>query len=410
MNVRFTYRFIFSIFLLLIVIPLSSQTLKSLENKKKEAEKEIAYINSLLSKTGSQKTSNLQQLTLLQTKIDYRRQMVRDTETQISLVNREMSDAKKKIASLQTELGNLKEGYASLISAIYMKRRNSTWLMYVLASDDLSQAYRRLKYFRSFADLAVSQGEQVKTSTVELENKKKELEEKKVELTTIQKEKEAELKELAKDESKLKSLQGDLEKQEKTLKASLQKQQATIKSLNAEIARIVKDEIKKAGGSSGSSSSGGVRELPAAEKALSAKFETNRGKLPWPLKRGAITFKFGTNKHPLFKSIELPPNNGIDISTDINADVICIFDGEVVRVFPFQSYGNCVMVRHGEFFTLYCRLKTTKVKVGDKVITGHILGTLDIAENNNSLLHFELWKSNTGVTTALNPELWLISK
>ncbi|MDR0659910.1 MAG: peptidoglycan DD-metalloendopeptidase family protein [Prevotellaceae bacterium] len=405
MLLRYTYKFLLGGIFLLLVFPVFSQTLDALECRKKTAEKEIAYINSLLGKTGSKKASNLEELNLLQAKINHRRYLVRDVEAQIGIVNGEISQTRKDITSLQTELNSLKDAYASLISAIYTKRRNSTWLMYVFASDDLSQAYRCLKYFRSFADLAVFQGEQVKAKTVELEEKRKELEEKRKELAVVQKEREAEVKELGKDEARLKELQKELEKQEKGLKESLKKQQANIRSLNAEIARLVNAEVRKASGNT--SSSGGYRELPAAERELSNKFEANRGKLPWPLKRGTITLKFGTNKHPLFKSITFPPNNGIDISTEAASDVVSVFAGEVVRVFPFQSYGNCVMIRHGEFFTLYCRLNAIKVKVGDKVNTGDSVGTLDIADSGNSLLHFEFWKSTKGSTVPQNPELWL---
>ena len=395
------------LFLLITAVPLFSQDLSTLESRKKAAEQQVAYINSLLSKTGSQKTANLERLSLMQAKTSYQRDLVRNTEARISIVNRDILQAQKDISSLQEELKNLKEAYASLISAIYTKKRNSTWLMYVFASEDLSQAYRRLKYFRSFADLAVAQGEQVKVKTISLEEKKEELEEKRKELADIQKQRAAELKVLAGDETKLKGVQTDLEKQEKSLRASLQAQQASLRSLNTEIAGIMKAEGKKVGG--GSSSSGEFRELPAAERELSNRFEANRGKLPWPLVRGVIMLKFGTNKHPMFKTIEFPPNNGIDISTDAAANVSAVFAGEVVRVFPFQSYGNCVMIRHGEFFTLYCRLDTIKVKVGSKVKVGDILGSLDILENGGSLLHFELWKSVKGITSPQNPELWLVA-
>lgn len=406
---KYTYRIVVGFLFLLITTSLFSQDISSLETRKKAAEQQVAYINSLLSKTGTQKASNLDQLSLLQTKIGYQRDLVRNTEAQVSVINKDISQTRKDITVLQNELKNLKEAYASLISAIYTKRRNSTWLMYVFASDDLSQAYRRLKYFRSFADLAISQGEQVKAKTLTLEEKQKQLEEKRKELAEKKKQLEVELKDLAKDEAKLQGVQKDLEKQEKDLKASLQKQQASLRSLNSEIASIMNAEGKKVTGRSTTSSSG-IRELPAAERELSNRFEANRGKLPWPLKRGVIILKFGTNRHPLFKKIEFPPNNGIDVSTDAGASVTAIFAGEVVRVFPFQSYGNCVMIRHGEFFTLYCRLDTIKVKVGDKVNVGDVLGALDVLENGNSLLHFELWKSVKGVTSPQNPELWLVSK
>ncbi len=408
MVVKQAYRIAVGLLFLLITTPLFSQSLSSLESKKKAAEQQISYINSLLSKTGTQRTSNLEQLALLQTKIGYQQDLVRNTEAQVNVINRDISQTRKDITALQKELKNLKDAYASLISAIYTKRRNATWLMYVFASADLSQAYRRLKYFRSFADLAVSQGEQVKVKAATLEEKQKELEVQRKELAEVQKQRETELKELAKDEAKLQGLQKELEKQEKTLRASLQKQQASLRSLNTEIASIMNAEGKKVSRSSTSSS--GIRELPAAERELSNRFEANRGKLPWPLKRGVVVLKFGTNRHPLFKAIVLPPNNGIDVSTDAGAAVTAIFAGEVVRVFPFQSYGNCVMIRHGEFFTLYCHLDTIKVKVGDKVNVGDALGVLDVLENGNSVLHFELWKSVNGITSPQNPELWLTSK
>ena len=401
-----TYRLALSILFLLIACPLFSQTLTGLEGKRKKTEDNIAYINTLLSKTGGKKTSSLEELGLLQKKIDYRREQVRNVEAQIGISNQEISEAQKKIKTLQKEVETLKEAYASLLSAIYTKRRNSTWLMYVLASDDLSQAYRRLKYFRSFADLAVSQGEQVKTAALELEEKKKELEEKKKELVAVQKEREAELKELVKDESKLKVAVQKLETEEKSLKSSLAKEQASLKSLDAEIKRVLSANTR---GSSSSSSGAGYRELPAADKELSTKFESNRGKLPWPLKNGVVIIKHGAVKHPLFAKANFPPNDGITISTDAGADVYSIFDGEVKAVFPAQSYRNCVAIRHGEYVSIYCKLKSVKVKTGDKIKTGDILGTLDI-ENGGSLLYFQLWKQTKGKDVSQNPELWFVSK
>lgn len=404
-----TYRIVLGIFCLLLAYPVFSQDVSGLEGRRKKTEENIAYINSLLSKTGGKKTSSLEELGLLQKKIDYRREQVRNVEAQIGLFNQEISSAQRKITTLQKELKTLKEAYASLLSAIYTKRRNSTWLMYVLASDDLSQAYRRLKYFRSFADLAVSQGEQVKTTALELEEKKKELEEKKKELVAVQKEREAELKELVNDESKLKVALQKLEKEEKSLKSSLQKEQASLKSLNAEIKRILSANTSTKGSSNNTGSSSKSTELPAADKALSGRFEANRGKLPWPLKRGVIIMKHGAVTHPLFKLAKFPPNDGITISTDANAEVYAIFDGEVKAVFPAQSYRNCVAVRHGEYLSIYCKLRTVKVKTGDKVKTGESLGVLDV-ENGASLLYFQLWKQTKGKDVSQNPELWFVSK
>ena len=404
---RHLNRLLVATVLLLLSCSLNAQSLNDLEKKKSAAEKEIAYINSLLSKTGSQKTSALQQLTLLQSKVKYRRDLVNNTQLQIGVVANEMTELKKNVTSLRTELDNLKRAYAEILSVMYMKRRNATWLMYILASDDVAQGYRRLKYFQSFADMAVSKAEQIKHSTQDLQTSIAELEVKKNELTVFQKAKQVELSSLAKEEAEYKSLKDDIEKKERTLRTSLTQQQKLLQSINTEIDKVMKAEASKiAGNSSSKPTSSGSDELPAAVKELSTKFEANRGKLPWPLKKGVVTDKFGPRKHPVFTSLKLPPNNGIDISTDANADVVSIFSGQVAKIFPIAGYGNCMIISHGEYLSLYCRLKSIAVKAGDKVKIGDAIAKVDKSAEGTSVLHFELWKGST----ILNPELWLLAK
>ncbi len=395
-----------------------AQSVKELNKQKNEAEKEIAYVNTLLSQTGSEKSATLEQLNLLQTKIRYRKQLVSTTEMQIGITTKEIAQMNGQIKSLQGELVGLKESYAELISAIYTKRKSSTWLMYVLASEDIAQAYRRLKYFRSFADLAMSQANQIKENTVSLQKSVQELEQKKQELADFQRSKEAEVKNLASEEMQAQLLQKSLEKKERSLRGTLKEKQAILRNLNAEIERILAEEVRraeeaakrakaaKAGTATTTTTpSKTTASLPTVDTELSARFESNRGKLPWPLQKGAVVDNFGQHEHPIFKSLQLS-NNGIDISTDRNASVLAIFNGEVRRVFSISGMGNCIMLQHGDYYSVYCRMGSVSVKAGDKLKTGDVLGTVETSSDGSTLLHFELWQGRT----KLNPELWLTRK
>lgn len=144
-----------------------------------------------------------------------------------------------------------------------------------------------------------------------------------------------------------------------------------------------------------------TKEQTETNIKLSSDFQSNKGKLPWPVK-GVVIEKFGQHNHPLFKGVKLPFNNGVNISTDLNSKVSAVFDGTVKQVIAIPGYNQCVLIQHGKYFTFYCKLSNVFVKVGDNVKTGQELGILS-ANQNTSTLHFELWNG----TTKQNPELWL---
>ncbi|MBQ5438512.1 MAG: peptidoglycan DD-metalloendopeptidase family protein, partial [Bacteroidales bacterium] len=182
-----------------------------------------------------------------------------------------------------------------------------------------------------------------------------------------------------------------LAKTEKQYRQELAAKRKEAERLNQEIKKVLKTTVAEQ-----------KKDQTKVDKALSGQFAQNKGKLPWPLKQGVITERFGVHNHPVYTNLKLPDNPGVTFSTTKGAEVFSVFDGEVRKVVVLPGYNQCVLVQHGEYFTFYCKLAGVSVKSGQKVKTGDKLGTLEI-EGNTSSLHFQIWKG----TDKQNPESWL---
>jgi septal ring factor EnvC (AmiA/AmiB activator) len=202
-----------------------------------------------------------------------------------------------------------------------------------------------------------------------------------------------ELESLRKDESKADNVVKQLKKDRKKYQSQLNSKKKEVQALNREIERIISSTMKK----SGSTSSSRKTEV---DTKLAAEFVKNKGKLPWPAD-GAVVGRFGSHRHPVY-DIVMPPNNGFDLAVAKGEEAKAVFDGVVRQVMVLPGYNQCVMVDHGDYFTLYCKLKNVKVKADDKVKTGDVLGTIDTI-NGQVQLHFEIWQG----TKPQNPESWL---
>lgn len=390
-------RHIVIVIFLLSAVNVSAQTEAELKKRKANTEKELADITRQLNTNKAAKQNATAHVNLLNRRIDQRKKLIRDTDIQISLTEKEISHKKTNIEEIQTQLAKLKENYSELLVNVYMNRKKSNWLMYLFASEDFGQAYRRLKYMQSYTDAVTTKAEKIKKTTEQLSEEVLLLDSKKDELNSYQSEKKNEVAKLAIDESDAqKALQG-LKKEETALRKQMQQKRATLSKLNAEIEKLLTKEVKK-------TKTSGYTKAPADVK-LSGEFAANRGRLPWPVKQGKITGLFGRHFHPIFKGVELPPNNGIDISTNAGEVVLSVFNGKVTSVFAVPGMNACVMIQHGEYYTVYARLSNTSVKVGETVKTGAAIGKV-AAGSDGSALHFELWKG----TTKLNPQLWLLKK
>jgi septal ring factor EnvC (AmiA/AmiB activator) len=211
----------------------------------------------------------------------------------------------------------------------------------------------------------------------------------------VQSQKSQEFKRLQTDEQGAKRTISQLSQKEKEFRSQLNAKRREVERLNNEIERILSAAVK--------AKSSPTYKESTADRQLSDKFEQNRGRLPWPVKRGAIVEEFGQHSHPVFKNIKLPFNNGVNIETDLHAEVFSVFDGVVKQVLVMPGYNQCVLIQHGNYYTFYTKLDKVNVRSGESVKTGQSLGKLAPSDENSSVIHFQLWNG----MVKQNPESWI---
>ena len=382
-------------FSLLMAASVQAQTVNAQSQRRQQIEKEIALIDKQLSSNKAQQQNSLRQLSLLQQKISSRKELLSEVDRQIVLFNKAIQEKRQEIAQLQDEYEGLEKSYLTLLQKAYTHRDKRVWLAYVLAGENLQQAYRRWRYFKSYAEYMRHHAAQMKQVGALLETETAALELQQQEALALQSTRQQELSKLNEEEQQSRQAIQTMTRQEKALKAKQQAQQKELDKINKEMARLLADEERKRKAANPT--------VQAQDLTLSSNFEQNRGKLPWPLRQGIITEKYGAQNHPVFKNIKLPFNNGVGILGQANDEVYAVFEGTVKQVLFMPGYNQCVLIQHGSYYTFYCKLHDVRVKVGDKLSTGAPIGY--IAEIDGAyVLHFEVWRG----TEKQNPELWLL--
>ncbi len=373
----------------------SAQDTKAQEDKIARLEKEIEIINKQLDENASKSNSMLSDLTLVRKKISNRKALVQESDRKIRKYTDSIYLAQREIYRLQVRIDTLTSHYARLVRSAYKNRDARVWYMYMLASDNLGQAFRRYGYFRNLSEHMKEEAGKIRSMQTELESKKTRLTEMRKEAETVKAARVAELEKLRKDETKADNVVRKLRKDKKKYEKQLTAKKNEIKALNREISRIIAEAMKT------DDQKKRDQKKTEADMKLDAEFSKNQGKLPWPAD-GPVLARFGKQYHPVLKNIELPPNNGIDVALGVNTKILAVFEGVVNQVITMPGYNKCVLVQHGNYFTLYCKMKSVNVKAGDKVKTGGVLGIIDTI-NGQTQLHFEVWKGKT----PQNPENWL---
>lgn len=368
-----------------------AQDTKVQEAKKARLEREIAIIDKQLKENASKSSSMLADLDLIRKKISNRKELVAESDRQIKKYNDDIYLAQLEINKLKSRIDVLTENYAKLVRSAYKNRDTRVWYMYMLASENLGQAFRRMGYFRNLSNMMKTEAQTIRSMQEELEVQKAELVLLKREAEQLKKARVKDLEDLREDEKKSSSMVKRLQKDKKKYQAQLAAKKKEVIALNKEIERIVAAAVKP-------KSSGKKTEV---DTKLDAAFANNKGKLPWPAD-GPVVARFGKHYHPVYKNLELPPNNGIDIALSKGTQIKAVFDGVVKQVMVMPGYNQCVLIQHGNYFTLYCKLKSLNVSEGDKVKTSDVIGSVD-AINGQVQLHFEVWKGSK----PQNPEGWL---
>ena len=365
------------------------------ERRKERLEKEIAIIDRQLAETDSKSRSLLSDLTLLRKNVSNRKALVAESDRQIKKINDRIYLTQKEINKMQARIDTLSSHYERLVLSAYKNRDARVWYMYLFASDNIGQAFRRLGYFKNLSGQMNLEAERIRKAKEELEKERASLAAMKAEAQKVRKERASELEKLSKEEKKADAVVRQLQKDKRRYQSQLAAKKKEVNALNREIERLIAEAM---GGSKASSK---AKKKVIVDMKLDGEFSKNKGKLPWPAD-GPVVGKFGKHYHPVYRNLELPPNNGVDIALGKGTEVSCVFDGVVKQLIVMPGYNQCVLIQHGNYFTFYCRLGNVTVKTGDTVKTGQTIGVIDTI-NGQTQLHFQVWQGSK----PQNPETWL---
>lgn len=371
----------------------AGQDTRSQESRKARLEREIAVIDKQLKENAAKSSDAMATLNLVRKKVADRKELVSESDKEIATLNSRIRAKQQNADKVQERLDTLTLYYEKLVRNAYRNRDSKVWYMYILASENIGQAFRRANYLRNLSTEMNRQGEKIIDTKAELQRQMDSLYVLKAEAEVLRAKRTAEVNALQKEEAQSATLVKNLQRNKSRYQKDLAAKKRQVEALNREIERIIAAAVGAKGGKA-------AAKKPVDIK-LDAEFAKNKGKLPWPAE-GPVTDHFGQHYHPVFKSVKLPFNNGITISLSKGEPIKVVFDGVVKQIVVMPGYNKCVLIQHGNWFSFYCKLGSTSVKPGDKVKTGQVIGTVDTIDGMN-LLHFQIWKG----TSPQNPELWL---
>ncbi len=377
------------------------QSRQNLNKTKKQLETEIEYTNSLLDQTKKSKETSLNKLRLLNRQIDRREALIQTISAEIGSVDNEIATSNQTILSLKEELNTLKQEYARMILYAYRTMRTNNRLVFIFSSKDFNQAYHRLRYYRQYAEFRRKQADKIRQTQAELLLKQQNLHsirDQKVELADAQ---EKSRQKLTREKQEKDNTVKELTKREKELLATLKTKQNALNKLQAEIEKLIANErafARRAGSKTSTEMSSTL-----AEKKLSGTFAASRGSLPWPSEKGVVVSTFGEHPHPVLKYVKVK-NNGIDISVTNGTTIRSVFQGKVSRILSVPNLNKVVIIRHGEYLTVYSNMQEVNVSEGQEVKTKQTIGKIHSdPEDGKSELHFEIWLGKT----IQDPQEWL---
>lgn len=396
----------------------TNSLIKELESRRTALQKQIRESEQLVSSAKKDVASQLNNLSALTGQIQERKRYIQHLTNDVETVSRELSKIERELILLEKDLGDKKKKYEASVQYLYKNRTIEEKLLFIFSAKSLAQTYRRMRYVNEYATYQRMQGEELLEKQETVRKKKAELQATKKAKEDLLKEREGERLRLESEEKVKKNLLSVLQNKQKTLQSELNKKRREANNLNAQIDKLIAEEIEKshkaaekealrsgrAPSSATTKPSGGAFSLSKSDRELSGNFSGNRGKLPVPVTGGyLIVSKYGQYNVEGLRNVTLD-NKGIDIQARPGAQARAIFDGEVTAVFQVSGLFN-ILVRHGNYISVYCNLSSTSVKKGDKVKTRQTLGPVfsDKTDNNRTVLHFQLRKERN----QLNPGPWL---
>ncbi len=392
-------RSILFIFILYLVagVSLFGQSRAEMEELRKKNLQEIEYVDRMLKTTATQKNENLNELRVIGKKLNLREKLINEYGEEISLLEYRISLNRLATEMLEQDLNNLKREYANSIVSAFKATKGTPAVAFILSSSDFNQGYKRLKYIQQVARYRRKETETIETIYVELQSTKERLEQDRKNINDLKNKEVRQKQILSEEQNKKERLVTSLSRKEKQLKQELEEKKRIARQIEKEIERLIEEERKKSA----------VTPMSNEMKVIGESFGENRGRLPWPVDKGIITSHFGLQPHPVLKNVT-EDNIGIEITSSGATQARSVFKGEVVRVFAISGANMAVIVRHGKYLTVYQNLINVKVKAGDNISLGQVLGDVfpDNANGGKSVLKFMIYEEKK----KLNPEVWLLKK
>lgn len=410
---RFTKFHILFFLLVLVGNTLFSQTRKELENQRKKYKSEIKQLNNLLFTEVKKERNVLEELKDIKQKIEVRNKLINTINLESKLLTSEIRKNEKQIAKLNNNLSDLKKDYGNMIYKSYKSKSQQSRAMFLLSSQNFYQAYKRLEYMKQYTAFRKKQGEEIVSQTLVIGKMNDSLLYQKQIKDTLILSEINQKKAIESDKSKQENLLSLIKKKENKYKKDLKKTIQEEKRVTAKIDKIIKEEIERANRLALAKLKSKPKTVKKNEfilspeaKALAARFDLNKGKLPWPVSDGIIVRKFGVQPHPIFPGITIN-STGVHFVTSRGGEAKSIFDGEVFNVLIGSGGKKNVLVRHGNYITSYNNLESSYVQKGDKVKVGQSLGKIFTDKiNGKTTLVFVLLKN----TIKLNPASWMLKR
>ena len=387
--------------MLVPVLSLAQDKKAALEAQKKRLQQEIVQINALI-KTSTKKRANvLTRVETVQLKMDRQDELIRLTNRQINRLNQEININLRNIEKLRAELTSLKKDYAEMVVSARKNKSYQNRLMFLLSSESFWQAYKRMAYMKQYAAYRKQQGEQIAAKTKALQQYTTDLvAQRKDKKQLIEQNRKAQ-KELDSIKKRQNTLVLELKKRERNYAAQIKKKQKQQEEIDKEITRLIREAIAASNKKAGTKTTTFV--LTPEAKALVASFMSNKGRLPWPVEKGIVTQRFGTQRHPVVRTTTIK-SNGVTLSVPAGATARSVFEGKVLNIVQFKGSNPIVLVQHGNYITSYKNLSKVYVKKGDRVTAKQAIGQIFTnKDTGKTTLQFSLFYN----TTPQNPALWL---
>ena len=385
---------------------LYGQSKAQLEKDKAQVEQELKRLNNDLAKAKKNSKAGQQQLGILEKKISQRTRLINTINGQLNLLDIQMHVTQDSINLMRNQIDSLKQEYAKVVRVLYGERGNLDKVVQLLDTKSYNYAYLRTKYFRDYSRYRRRQAAFIRQKEEELNEAGLQLARQQQETTTLLAQEKRQKDELSKERNERQKSLKQSKQQEKTLQAQIDKKEKQKRQLQQQIQKIINEEIakaakeKKSAAGAGAGKSNSATATSTADVALSNDFASNKGRLPWPVFYTKVVREYGRYTHA---SGGQNMNNGIDLQCKSGASVQAVFNGTVTRVFTCPNGTRGIIVRHGDYMSVYANMGTVTVKEGAKVSTKQNLGTVYTNEDGNAEFSFQLWKG----TSSQNPRTWL---